>query len=192
MGIPTPKAEEKVVYEGKILQVVTQDMDIDGKVVTFEWARRSPGTRIIVCKDSKILLNREYRREQGKWDYRLPGGKVFDKLTEYTAFLRDGGDVLSAALDAVKKEAMEEVGLEVDTLTHFAISKNGATVEWDLYYFVADSYREIGSINRELGEVIDVEWVNISKVLELIKNGEFAEDRSVGVLMRYFMVNGYI
>ncbi|HRI05524.1 MAG TPA: NUDIX domain-containing protein [Candidatus Dojkabacteria bacterium] len=192
MGIPTPKAEEKVVYEGKILQVVTQDMDIDGKVVTFEWARRSPGTRIIVSKGRKILLNREYRREQGKWDYRLPGGKVFDKLIEYTAFLRDGGDVLSAALDAVKKEAREEVGLEVDTLTHFATSKNGATVEWNLYYFVADSYREIGSINHELGEVIDVEWVDISRVLELIKNGEFAEDRSVGVLMRYFMVNGYI
>jgi len=32
---------------------------------------------------AKILLSREYRSELDRYDYRLPGGKVFDTLAEY-------------------------------------------------------------------------------------------------------------
>lgn len=192
MGIPVPKGDEIIVYEGKILQVVTQDMDIDGKTVPFEWARRSPGTRIIIFRDGKLLLNREYRREQGKWDYRLPGGKVFDRLNDYVSFMKSGGDILEKATDAVKKEAREEVGLNIDKVTHFATSKNGATVEWDLYYFVAESYSELGNVQLEEGEDIKTEWVDASRVRELIMSGDFAEDRSIGVLIRFLISKKFI
>lgn len=58
-------------------------MKLGDKKTLFEKARRAPGVRLIIVKEDKILLTREYRDEIKSFDYRLPGGKVFDKLSDY-------------------------------------------------------------------------------------------------------------
>lgn len=70
-----------IVYRGKLFDII-QIPQPDGRV--FEVARRAPGVRVIVhdAKEQKVLLTREFRRELDAWDYRLPGGKVFDTLNE--------------------------------------------------------------------------------------------------------------
>ena len=69
---------EKVTYQGKIIEVVEKEVEQDGKIQTFEFARRSPGTRLIIPKGDKIILSKEFRHELGKYDYRLPRGEGFD------------------------------------------------------------------------------------------------------------------
>ncbi len=88
----------------------------DGRV--FEKARRAPGTRLIIAdKDSKkVLLTREFRRELGEWDYRLPGGKVFDTLDEFEAFRESDDDIVDAAKKQAINEAQQEAGIEIDVL----------------------------------------------------------------------------
>lgn len=80
-------SQEKIVYQGKIIEVVQQTRKTGDTEKLFEFARRSPGTRLIVRSGDKVLLTKEYRTETGNWDYRLPGGKVFDTLEEYNRFL---------------------------------------------------------------------------------------------------------
>jgi len=63
-------------------------MGPDSKTWTLEFARRSPGTRLIIEKGDKIILSREFRHELGSYDYRLPGGKVYDSLDEYNKALQ--------------------------------------------------------------------------------------------------------
>lgn len=55
------------------------------KNVKRTMVRRPPGIRaLIVNKEKKqILLSKEFRYELNNWDYRLPGGKVFDSLNDY-------------------------------------------------------------------------------------------------------------
>ena len=60
--------QETILYQGKIFAIVQQN--VGGK--SFEIARRSPGTRLLIPKDGRILLTKERRHEYNTYDYRLP------------------------------------------------------------------------------------------------------------------------
>src|ERR1043166_1748232 len=140
--IPVP-GPEKVTYKGTMFEMVQRVVKVGDHEYIYENARRAPGIRLIIpTKDGKILLTREYRSYVNGYDIRLPGGKVFDSLDEYAAFRETGGDMQEAAEQAAIKEAKEEVGLNASGLELFGISQSGASVEWDLYYFVITDYTE--------------------------------------------------
>lgn len=181
-----PIGEEKIVYQGKIVEVVQQQFQAGDEAKTFEWARRAPGTRLIIISPAKkILITKEYRKETENWDYRLPGGKVFDSLAQYNDFLKSNRPMLAAAQEAAKKEAREEVGVETQSMQHVATSKCGSTMEWDLYYFLIDRYVELGKQHLEAGEDIEVGWYGFEQARDLCLNGKIQEDRSVAVLLKW-------
>lgn len=188
-NIPVPSGEEIITYKGKILEIVHQIMQIGTKQIVFERARRSPGTRLLITSpDKKILLTKEHRVEAGGWDFRLPGGKVFDSLEEYKEAIKKGGNMLKKAQIAAKKEALEEAGVKVKNINHLSISKCGASVEWDLYYFEVKLETEnLGKQKLEAGENIQVGWYSESEALKLALNRSISEDRSAAILMRYIL-----
>lgn len=182
-----PDGPEEIVFQGKIVEVVNQPVKIGPTKKVFETARRSPGARLIIpSKDSsKLLITREHRTEVNDWDYRLPGGKVFDSLDEYNNFINSEKDIEEEAKAAAIKEAKEEVGIKATNLYHFATSKCGATITWDLFYFVVDDFEELGGQELEEGENIEVQWLSIAEVKELALSGKMQEDRSVAVILRF-------
>ncbi len=81
---------EKIIFQGKMIEVVHEIVSIDNKEVIYEKGRRAPGTRLIIeTPDGGFLISKEERPGTGL-DYRLPGGKVFDSLLEYNEFLSVG------------------------------------------------------------------------------------------------------
>src|SRR5690242_18723642 len=106
---------EDVIAKGKLFELVQTKHD-DGRV--FEVARRAPGVRLIIADNAeqKVLLTREYRQELAEWDYRLPGGKVFDTLDDFEAFRNSGEDIIEAAKRQAVNEAQQEAGVEIDEL----------------------------------------------------------------------------
>ncbi len=184
--------EEKgeIVYQGKMIEVIQQKVSFGEVEKTFEFARRAPGVRMLVISpEKKVLITKEYRREVDGWDYRLPGGKVFDSLVEYNEFLESGKDILRAAESAAIKEAKEEAGMEVINLKHMATSHCGATVEWNLYYFLVTKFEDLGEQDLELGEDIELTWQSFDEVKKLCLSGAIQEDRTVAVLLRYLMAS---
>ncbi len=181
---------ENIKYQGKILEIVEFDVTQAGKQMVFEKARRSPGVRLIIPTDGKILLTREDRHEAGGYDYRLPGGKVIDKLADYNAALLSGTDIAEAAKEAAVREAREEAGLAVkpEDLSFFHKSICGTTVEWDLYYFVVNAY---GKAEQEFdeGEDITVETFDRETVKKMCLDGSINEERSALVLLKYLSQN---
>ena len=157
------------------------------KKVVFEIARRSPGVRLIIInKGKEILLAKEFRNELNAFDYRLPGGKVFDTLKEYQEKRQQ--EILPFAIKAAEKECQEETGLLAKDVVYFATTKAGATVEWDLFYFIIDDFEElIDGQNLETGEIIDIEWKSFTEVRKLCKDGKIKEDRTLGILFRFFL-----
>jgi len=183
------KGDEEIVYKGKIFEIVQKLMVADDKEITFEIARRSPGVRLIIIKDDKILISREFRDDLDLFDYRLPGGKVFDTQNEHETKSRD--KTLPFAIKAAEKECVEETGLIAKNITHFTTSLTGSTVEWDLYYFIIDDFAENkDGQNLEAGEVITTEWKTFEEVKNLAKNGKIHEYRSLGVLFQFFLERG--
>lgn len=176
---------EQIQYSGKIFEIVHEPHGTK----TFEIARRAPGTRLIIptSDGKKLLLTKEFRREQNSYDYRLPGGKVFDTLAEFEAFRKSEADIQIAAIEAGKREAREEVGIESEEVEVLSVSKCGATVEWDLIYLLVKKYSEISSgQNLEHGEDITVVPTDVHEVIRMCLTGEMKEERSVAVLLRYF------
>lgn len=182
----TPASDEKIAYQGRMIEIVNQDMTDGKKTITFELARRAPGIRLIlVNKDKKtVTLSKEHRYELGGFDYRLPGGKVFDSLDEYNQFLDAKSDILIPAKAKALAEAEEEVGLRLNSVQHYHTSFCGATIQWDLIYFVCNDWEEVDQ-KLEAGEVISRSTVPIEEAKELALNGGMSEERSALVLLRY-------
>jgi len=158
------------------------------KLVKRDMVRRSPGVRALIVDNGRILLSKEYRYELQKWDYRLPGGKVFDSLKEYKRAL-ENDTVLEAAEKTVRKEAKEEVGINIKNQTLFKISAAGARVIWDLYYYEVTDY-EIVEDGQRLEENEFVEgfvWKTFDEIKEMCIKQEISEDRSVGVILTYIL-----
>jgi ADP-ribose pyrophosphatase len=175
---------EKIAYKGKIIEVIEKEVEQAGKKLTFEYARRSPGVRLIIPKAGKILVSKEFRHEVGGYDYRLPGGKVFDTLEEYNHALEANADLLEAAKAAGIREAREEVGIEATKLSFFHTSICGATVIWDLHYFLVEAFDEA---EQDLGEGEDIsfEFLDKEKVRSMCLDGSISEERSALTLLRY-------
>lgn len=173
---------ETIAFSGRIGEIIHTEQP-DGRV--FERYRRPRGTRIIIVSpDNKILITKEHRHESGGIDLRLPGGKVRDSVQEYHDLLTSGQDITDAAREAATKEAAEETGFKVQNLQLITKANAGATVEWDLYYFVTRDFEALKDGQQlEHGEDIQVEWMTPAEIREAIASGQMQEWRSVGVLL---------
>ncbi len=180
------KMNDEVIAKGKLFELVHFVQD-DGRI--FEVARRAPGVRIIIPdkQQEKILLTREFRSELQGWDYRLPGGKVFDTLDDYEACRSSGGDLLEAAKLKAKAEGAEEAGIDVQEVELYKKSTLGATVEWDLYIFEATKWQVHTDGQRlEHGEQIETDnWFTFAEVERMIIEGDMQEERIALILLQW-------
>ena len=177
---------EDIVAKGKIFELVQIKQD-DGRV--FEVARRAPGVRLIIhdAEAGKVLLTREYRHELGEWDWRLPGGKVFDSLDDFEAFRSSGEDIVEAAKRKAIEEAQQEAGVEIADLELYKKSVLGATVEWDLYVFVSDNWQlSVDGQELEAGEQIEADqWLTYDEARQMALDGSMREERIALIMLQW-------
>jgi 8-oxo-dGTP pyrophosphatase MutT (NUDIX family) len=137
----------------------------------------------VIVSAGKVLLTEEYRQETGDIDLRLPGGKVFDDKESFAEAVRTGR-LNEAVEEAVAREALEEVGVLVSHPKLLTIAKAGATVEWDLHYFLVHDFADApGGPSPEEGEDIVPIWLAPEEIIAAIRKGRMSEWRSVGVLL---------
>ena len=177
---------EEIFAKGKLFELVHIKQN-DSRV--FEVARRAPGVRLIIHdkQAGKILLTKEYHRELGQWDYRLPGGKVFDSLDEFEAFRANGEDIVEAAKQKAIEEAQQEAGVEIANLDLYKKSVLGATVERDLYVFETTDWRlSVDGQELEVGEKIEADnWVSYDEARNMALNGSMQEERIALILLQW-------
>lgn len=177
--------QEEEVFSGRLFEVVHQEQ-VNGR--NFEIARRAPGVRLIIAdrEQGVVLLTREFRPELNDWDYRLPGGKVFDELEEYKKHRQTGGDIMVFAEQKARAEGREEAGVIVEDLKFFKNSVLGATVEWDLYVFEATKWRQADGQALEEGEVIETDnWFTYQEAETMALEGEIQEERMALALLQW-------
>lgn len=179
--------EWTAVYRGKLFEILQNEKG-------WEKASRAPGVRVILDDEvtGRVLLTREFRAELNDYDFRLPGGKVFDSLTEYEAFRESGADILEPAMVKVAQEAHEETGYDIENPKFINKSTLGATVDWDLYVFVATEFtkRDDGQ-QLENGEQIETDlWFSYDEARRMILDGAMQEERIALALLRYLAQTG--
>ncbi len=177
---------EDIFSKGKLFELVHLKQD-DGRV--FEVARRAPGVRLIIHdeQNGRVLLTKEFRHELGEWDYRLPGGKIFDSLDEFETFRDSGNDITEAAKAQAVIEAQQEAGIEIASLELYKKSVLGATVEWDLYVFeTVDWQLAVEGQELEVGEKIEADtWITYDKARQMALSGEMQEERIALIFLQW-------
>lgn len=181
-GVRTKMEESK--YQGRLVEVIEKKIERNGATFTAEIVRRPPGTRLIIIKDGMVLLTKEFRHELNRYDYRLPGGKVYDTMNEYREAVNAGLNIKDIAKKAAAKEALEEAGIEPKNIKHVHTSICGAAVCWDLLYFLVSDFNQ-KSQNLEVGEDISIEWVSTEEARARCLDGRISEERSALVLLRH-------
>ena len=178
--------DEETVFEGRLIEVVHQAFRQPSGIKQFEYARRAPGTRIFLLdKDGQVLLAREYRRELGRDDIRVPGGKVFDTLREFRAARATGRAIAFFAEEAAARELLEETGYRAHALEPLGVSPCGATVEWDLHYFLCRDWSAPGEdFAPSADENVRSFWSPPSQVRAMCLDGHISEERTALRLLR--------
>ena len=176
---------QKIVFQGKIIEVIEETINVNGKLLHLEEARRSPGVRVIIeTPEGNFILNKEVRQELKEIDYRLPGGKVFDNLKKYNDFLKNGKNINKKAEEMAKIEALQEAGIKVLDIEYLSTSVCGSTVYWDLIYFIVKKYEKVKQ-ELEEHEIIENIEVSAKELKDLALSGKIQEDRSVAVILKY-------
>lgn len=138
-------------------------------------------------------MTREYRKEQEAFDYRLPGGKVCDLLSEYLLIRDDTKKLQEAVLSAAQVEGKEEVWVdEIAKLEILCKSVAWASVEWDLYFLTGDIISMSDQVLgwEELHHGIEVWFYTEEEISQMIQKNDIKEDRAISVLVRYLGKQG--
>ena len=119
-----------IVYRGKMIEIIQwegQPGDI------FEAAVRAPGVRVLIETEKDgmkaLVMSKEPRREAVGVDFRLPGGKVFNSLSEFVTHRETGQDIAPILIEAAQKEGKQEAGVDRGDFLPFGVSKAGSSVD---------------------------------------------------------------
>ncbi len=165
--------KKNYVYEGKILTLRCDDASLpDGRACKREIIEHSGGACVLFVKDGKVLLVRQYRYAYGESIYEIPAGK-----------LEKGEDPMQAAA----RELEEEGGVRADELRllYIVYPTPGYTNE-KIYVYEAISARETQA-HLDEGEFLDVEYLPLERVREMLKKGEIRDAKTIIALQAYFL-----
>ena len=161
------------VYQGKILSLRVDDaLRPDGKPCKREIIEHSGGACVLYVERGKVLLVKQYRYAYGESIYEIPAGK-----------LNAGENPMLAA----KRELEEETGVKSENLQllYVMYPTPGYTNERIYIYLAKDG--ECVPAHLDDGEFLDVEWVEIEKIKQMMQSGEIRDGKTLIALQAYFL-----
>lgn len=165
--------KKNYLYEGKILSLRKDDaLTADGKPCIREIIEHSGGACVLCVEDGKVLLVRQYRYAYGESIYEIPAGKL-DK----------GEDPAVAAA----RELEEEAGLKAGRLEKLFViyPTPGYTNEKIYLYRAFDCQKTVAHLDD--GEFLDVVYLSLDRVKEMLKNGQINDSKTIIALQAYFL-----
>ncbi len=165
--------QKKYVYEGKILSLRCDDAILpDGKPCKREIIEHSGGACVLYVKENRVLLVRQYRYAYGESIYEIPAGKL------------EKGE---APAKAAARELEEEAGVCAKELRllYVVYPTPGYTNE-KIYVYEAIEGEEVAR-HLDEGEFLDVEYLPLDEVKEMLKRGEIRDAKTIIALQAYFL-----
>lgn len=181
---PSPQVATRRVYDGRVVKL---DLDTvrtpDGDGTMELEIIRHPGAAAVVAlldapdaQDPRVLLIHQYRYAAGGAIWEIPAG-----------VLEPGEE----PADCARRELQEETGASADRVERLTtiFTTPGFTDE-QIHLFVATGIRP-GEPDTERDEFIQTEARPLSRVLEMIRDGEIRDGKSAVALLYLagFMLN---
>ena len=165
----------KIVYDGKVITVIKDDVEVaDGHKSFREVILHSGGVVVVALKDAEtILLVKQYRYPLKEVVLELPAGKL---------------EVGEDPDEACKRELEEETGYRASTWKSLGyINTTPGICTEKLYLYLASDLEFVGEHPDE-GEIIKCYEYKLTDVFEMIQSGKINDAKTICALSRAFCV----
>jgi ADP-ribose pyrophosphatase len=156
------------IYEGRILDLIVDEIEING-MRTLREVVRHPGGVVVLARrgDGRIPFVRQHRYPMDRDLLELPAGK-----------LDPGEEPRSSAA----RELEEETGLRPLSLTHvFSFYTSPGYCDELLHFYYTDRVETVAP-NPEPDEELALEYYTPEDALELIARGEIVDGKTITAL----------
>jgi ADP-ribose pyrophosphatase len=163
--------EQKMIYEGRVIRVSVDTVDLPNGVRLPLEIVRHPGGAAIVAIDAqdRVCLLRQYRHAAGGYIYELPAGKLEpDEPPDVTA----------------RRELVEEASVSAGRFESLGqyFSSPGVFTEVIHLYLATELSPAAGS--PESGEVFQVEWWPIAEAVARAQGGDLQDAKTIIGILR--------
>ena len=171
--IQFPNDDSNKVYDGKVVNLfVDEVLTPNGNIATREIIRHNGGVCVLAIIDDKIILERQYRYAYDEILYELPAGK-----------LEKNEDPKQAGI----RELLEETGYEASDLIDYGMMYPTCGYSDEIIYLYKATSLTKKQRHLDEDEVIDIELVEINKVVEMINNGLIKDAKSICLILKYLL-----
>lgn len=165
--------KKNYIYEGKILTLRCDDAILpNGCPCKREIIEHSGGSCVLYVENGCVLLVKQYRYAYGESIYEIPAGK-----------LEKGEDPAVAAV----RELEEEAGIRATSLQPlFVIYPTPGYTDEKIHIYWAKEGEKVQA-HLDDDEFLDVEYIPLEKVKEMIQRGEIKDAKTLIALQAYFL-----
>lgn len=161
---------EKNLYKGKVIELSLQKVKLqNGKYSNKEIVKHPGGVAIVAFKDKDtILMVEQFRKPLERFLLELPAGK-----------LEKGEDTAECG----RRELEEETGYKAKNFKYLGkiATSPGFCNEYIYLYKAKDLYE--GKINLDDDEFINVKYVKIKDIRNMIIKGEIIDAKTISAFM---------
>ncbi len=157
------------IYEGKIINVRRDEVEINQKVYPREVVEHHGGVAILAMNDQKeIFCVTQYRYAQQRVMMELPAGK-----------LEKGENPLLCA----QRELQEETGYSAKTWNYLGeLVPTGAYLEEKIYMYFAQDLSYVGQ-NLDEDEHVSVSQHCMEELVEMIMKNEIIDAKTIAMIL---------
>lgn len=170
MNLIEKTIEEKNIYDGKILNLKLQKVELpNGKVTKREIVKHPGAVAIIAYVDEEtILLVEQFRKAVDKVLLEIPAGKI------------ESGEEIELC---GRRELEEETGYRAEKFEYLGkIYTSPGFCDEIIYIYKAEKLVK-GIVGGDEDEFINLHKVKVNKLKEMIKNGEVCDAKTISAFM---------
>ena len=172
MNLVERTVESKRVYEGRVVSLRVDTVQLpDGRLTTREVVEHKGAVAVVPVLDGgRLVLIRQYRQATGRVLLEIPAG---------------GLEPGESPADCARRELMEEIGYYPEELTEMFYSylAPGYSSE-KLHTFLAQGLVRRTEGNKDSDEFLEIVTVPLQDAIDMIRNGEIADAKSIcGILL---------
>lgn len=161
----------KLIHKGNLLEVHSERVDFPTGGHTYFDIVKHPGGAVIAAinNDNEICLLKQWRHALGQTIWELPAGCL------------EPGE---PPMETAKRELEEEAGVKAKQWRDLGkISSSPGFSNEMLYLYEARELSE-GTLKLDDAEQLTAHWLPIQKVLEMAREGEIIDAKTLAVLFR--------
>lgn len=171
MELDERELSQKILYRGKVVTLTVSEVELpNGHISTREVVRHPGGAAVLLVKDGKVLLERQFRFPYSEVIWEIPAGK-----------LNMGEDPEKAAL----RELEEETGYRAESLRHLVdIYPTPGYTDEIIHIYLADAATMEGR-HLDEDEFINAQFVALSEAERMIDSGEICDAKTIAAIYKY-------